>query len=319
MAVLLVEEVSVRDRLALLQGVPLFAGLAAGDLLSIALGASVREFSPGEALVRQGDPGDEVLVIVAGRAQVVVSAERDGIETQATLGWLADGETVGELSLLDGQPRSATCLAATPVTCLCINRDEFLAALQGHWELCRQLFAVLAQRVRQADQRVVELSRDPLTGLYCRGALADLYARELARVRLRSRLARGEMRTLAVLFVDVDRFKEINDRYGHATGDEVLRAVAARLSELTRRSDIVARHGGDEFVVLLSDANAGGAAHIAARVRHSLREDPPGPVPFTVSIGVALVDPANPAELDSLLRDADAEMYRDKATRAATG
>jgi diguanylate cyclase (GGDEF)-like protein len=196
-----------------------------------------------------------------------------------------------------------------------LRRADFLAALHDQWALTRALLAALAQRLRRADARLVEFARDPLTGLYSRGALGDLYVRELTRLRLRPAEAAG--RTVALLYLDVDRFKEINDRHGHHTCDEVLRAAAARLTVLTRQTDVVARHGGDEFVVLLADADAGAAERIAARIRRSLHDQPPGPVPFTVSIGTSLADPHAPQPLEALLRDADVEMYREKAAGAA--
>ena len=99
----------VRERLSLLQEVPLFASLAAADLLPLAMSAEVRTFARGQCIMRQGEPGDDVFVVIEGRVHVVAAVERAGIVTQATLSTLGPGETLGELSLLDGQPRSATC------------------------------------------------------------------------------------------------------------------------------------------------------------------------------------------------------------------
>jgi diguanylate cyclase (GGDEF)-like protein len=316
----------VRHRLRLLQGIPLFSDLAAADLLPLALAADHTTFLAGETIVHQGDPGDDIFVIISGRAQVVARVEEAGIATEATLSWLTAGESIGELSLLDGRPRSASCVAVEDTACLRLRRLDFLAAMRDHWPLSRAVLASLAERLRRADARLVEFARDPLTGLYSRGALADLYKREIARLRAQTpdhasdRAATPEPatgRTVAMLYMDVNRFKEINDQYGHSTGDAVLRAAATRLASLTRRTDVVARHGGDEFVVLLADADAATAERIAGRIRRSLREQPPGPVPFTMSIGIALADPSEPQALEALLHDADAEMYREKA--AITG
>jgi diguanylate cyclase (GGDEF)-like protein len=311
--------IPVRERLRLLQGIPLFRDLAPADLLPLALAAEYVIFPGGETIVHQGDPGNDVFLIVAGRVQVVARVEQGRIVTEATLASLGAGDSMGELSLLDGEPRSASCVAIEDAVCLRLRRLDFLAAVRDHWALGRALFAALAERIRRADAALVEFARDPLTGLYCRGALADLYDREVARLRSRPTLPASEPAadTLAILYMDVDQFKEINDQFGHSAGDDVLRAAAARLMALTRRSDVVARHGGDEFVVLLADADVETAERIAGRIRTSLTDDPPGPVPFSMSIGVALVSPSAPEALGALLQIADAEMYREKAAKVA--
>jgi diguanylate cyclase (GGDEF)-like protein len=113
--------------------------------------------------------------------------------------------------------------------------------------------------------------------------------------------------------IDLDHFKSINDRFGHGTGDRVLRHVACQIGEALRESDSVARFGGEEFVVLLPDTRQALALGVAARIRASLREgrDPQLP-PYTVSIGVACQ--ATPAEtLEALLARADVALYRAKA------
>jgi diguanylate cyclase (GGDEF)-like protein len=317
----------VGERLHLLRSMPLFDGMETADLLPLATAAEHRVFEAGAHLVRQGEPGDSVFLIISGRVQSLTRYESEGIVTEVVVSWLGPGDTVGELSLLDGAPRSASYVATEATTCLRLGRIEFLAAVQRHWPLCRALLGVLAQRLRTADVLVAEHARDPVTGLYSRRALQELYERGVARARRVVTGAAGgaadggqeAARPMAVLFIDIDRFKEINDRYGHHTGDEVLRAVAMTLSACTRTSDLVARHGGDEFVILLPGANAESAARVAARIRGRLEQRPPGPVPFTVSVGTAVVDQREPTSLDALLRQADEAMYQDKARRAARG
>jgi diguanylate cyclase (GGDEF)-like protein len=303
---------SARERLQALRALPIFANLAPDDLVPLASVAEDVEFPAGAAVVRQGEPGDSVYLITAGRVQVSAEVERDGIKTEVVISLLGPGETVGELSLLDGQPRSASCIAMSPTRCLKLERDPFLGALERHWSLSRALLAVLAGRLRRADARLAEQARDPLTGLYSRASLTDLYEREVSRAQ-RAAVAAGTRRSLAVLYTDVDRFKEINDRFGHHTGDEVLRATAATLMAQTRKSDIVARLGGDEFVALLADSDERGTAHVAARIRATLHKRPPGPVPFSLSIGTTIVDPEDAPSLEQALAAADEAMYRDKS------
>jgi diguanylate cyclase (GGDEF)-like protein len=310
-------QLGLQERLYLLHRGALFGGLSAADLQPLARVATPMHFDPGETIVRQGDPSGTIYLIVHGRVQVRTAVLRDGLPTEALVSELGVGDTIGELSLLDGRPRSATCIALAETTCLCLMRDDFAGALRQHWSVADALLRLLADRLRAADARQAEQARDPLTSLYNRKAFADLYERECAR-------AEGERgRGLApapagVLFIDVDRFKDINDRYGHARGDDVLRAVARVLCHACRSTDIVARLGGDEFVILLPGAGVAGTQAAEQRLAALLRERHPGPVPFEISIGSALVDLTPGRSLVDLLDQADAAMYRQKAARRAS-
>jgi two-component system cell cycle response regulator len=123
---------------------------------------------------------------------------------------------------------------------------------------------------------------------------------------------------VSVLLFDIDHFKSVNDTYGHAAGDEVLRAIGQRASANLRGTDMVARFGGEEFVVVMSDTPRDLAAMVADRIRERvaaepipLQDDPAG-LTVTVSIGVASTGPDDTTP-DDILRRADAAMYRAKA------
>ena len=119
----------------------------------------------------------------------------------------------------------------------------------------------------------------------------------------------------AVLFIDLDSFKLVNDRYGHEAGNDILRAVAAEIRAAVRASDVAARYGGDEFVVILTRTDLPGATRVAEALRAGIEGVgrrlgyPAGLV--TVSIGVAEFDPHRPADGD-LLVAADRALYRAK-------
>ena len=119
------------------------------------------------------------------------------------------------------------------------------------------------------------------------------------------------------LFVDLDRFKEVNDSFGHAAGDELLRQIGPRLESALRRADLLVRLGGDEFAVMLPETDAEQAAIVADRIAASL-EDPFHldvlPITISASIGIA-VAPLDGTELAELIRCADAAMYRAKLSR----
>jgi len=174
-------------------------------------------------------------------------------------------------------------------------------------------FREISERRRFEDQLAHQALHDSLTGLPNRELLVDRIGQALARA------ARGSTRA-GVLFLDLDRFKLVNDTRGHAAGDEVLVAAARRLRHATRGSDTVARFGGDEFVVLYDDVTD--AADLLARGRALCTEMA---VPFrlrqseldvSVSIGAAL-GTGNESP-DAILRDADAAMYHAKERGGGT-
>jgi diguanylate cyclase (GGDEF)-like protein/PAS domain S-box-containing protein len=166
-----------------------------------------------------------------------------------------------------------------------------------------------------AEERLLhEAIHDPLTGLPNRALFMDLLSRSVARgLRRRDYL-------FAVLFLDVDRFKVINDSLGHVVGDQLLVAIAGRLLECVRPGDTVARLGGDEFTVLLEDiSDESDATRVAERIHKELG------APFTLeghevfssaSIGIALSATGYDVP-DHILRDADTAMYRAKAAGKA--
>jgi diguanylate cyclase (GGDEF)-like protein len=129
-----------------------------------------------------------------------------------------------------------------------------------------------------------EASLDALTGALARGALQEQGERLL-------KAARRHQRPLSALLLDLDRFKDVNDRLGHDAGDAVLRHLAARAKGVLRGEDVLCRLGGDEFVALLPQTDAQGACVVAERLRQSLAETPLSirglPVPVPISIGVA--------------------------------
>lgn len=169
----------------------------------------------------------------------------------------------------------------------------------------------ISERRRGEEQLAYLAYHDPLTQLPNRVLVEQQLDLALAR-------ARRSGGAVALMFVDLDDFKEVNDRLGHAAGDQLLTGVAARLRNVLRDSDVLARQGGDEFLVLISDLADDPAAAcelVAAKLLGALRE------PFVVggaevrtraSIGVSLF-PSDAADTESLLRHADSAMYRAKA------
>ncbi len=170
------------------------------------------------------------------------------------------------------------------------------------------------ERLRASVSRGLRLAvTDPLTGLYNRRYALP----HLARIAER---ASGSGRRFAVMVLDLDRFKRINDTWGHSAGDEVLVRVAERLAQNLRAGDLLARIGGEEFLVVLPDAGLPTAQHLAERLCHLIEAEPvllPGGVEITVtmSIGLAIGDPSQPGGTDGrdLLDRADHALLAAKA------
>ena len=138
---------------------------------------------------------------------------------------------------------------------------------------------------------------DSLTGVYNRRYIDRRLLEEIAR-------ARRQSYPISFMYIDIDHFKRVNDTVGHGGGDEVLREVATRIKNELRASDALARFGGEEFVVLLIDANLESAAFVAERIRSSVAStmialSPELQLSVTVSIGVACLNPGD-AEGDPL-------------------
>jgi len=168
----------------------------------------------------------------------------------------------------------------------------------------------VGERKTLEEQLRHQAFHDPLTSLPNRALFEDRVRHALAR-------ARRHGRWLAVLFVDLDDFKTVNDSLGHAAGDDLLRQVAERLDECTRAADTVARLGGDEFAVLVEDPEGVGKAEDVATRMHSALDDKPFEVSghelfMHSSIGIALADVG--ASSEDLLRNADMAMYAAKAS-----
>lgn len=175
---------------------------------------------------------------------------------------------------------------------------------------CRLAFRLsLPEEDRVLKQLYQRATRDELTGLYNRASLLDRLEQEVAR---QHRYQRG----LALIMLDLDHFKQVNDSHGHAAGDRVLAAAAAAIEGCLRASDLAARVGGEEFVLVLPEADAARARRIAdkVRMRVAAQQVKHGRtiIQVTASCGVAVAGPGKP-RATHLLEQADQACYRAKA------
>lgn len=172
-------------------------------------------------------------------------------------------------------------------------------------------FPTIALVLRQ--HRKLEVLKSELEWLNATDQMTGLLNRQSFLRHLEDRLAalRGASGAGAFAYLDADRFKKVNDRYGHAVGDRVIRLIADAIRETVRRTDVCARLGGEEFGIFLQDASLDQAAHVAERIRAKVHEQCKALGPsfpnISVSIGVASHKPGMPLEL--LVQEADRSLY----------
>ena len=288
---------------------PLFAGDAGAFYELDGRGVAV------EAVTAWGDPPPtrrsfsptDCLALRSGRVHVTDGSAAEApcphIEEAATKGAIcaplvADGESLGLLHLqlrrIDPGRPLATVLA---------DRESLIRTLAEQLELSLANFR-LRERLREQS------ARDQLTGLFNRRYMEESVDRELRR-------ASRDGSTLGLLMMDLDHFKDLNDGFGHAAGDLMLRAVGGFLGSSVRGDDVACRFGGEEFVVILPRASLENTRRRAEALREGmkgLKLEPSGPAlpSITMSIGVAC-SPDHGSTREELIHAADVALYRAKA------
>jgi diguanylate cyclase (GGDEF)-like protein len=276
-------------------------------------------------LIDSDDPSSMVTISSRGLSAELERITRRSPSTRGAAGLAATSGSVVAIDDYNAHPAAAPDLAVAGVTAALaapvhehgtVVGGLLVASLErsGGWsDSERELMAAYASHVSLAlaAAKTVDTMRqafnDPLTGLANRTLFSD---------RLEHALARAERSgtQVTVLFLDLDRFKVVNDSLGHAAGDELLIAVAGRLRSCLRKAETAARLGGDEFAVLLEDSrDPDESKRVAERMLAVLR-DPfmlhDNEVFITTSIGIA----SGREEADDLLRNADVAMYKAKAS-----
>lgn len=226
-----------------------------------------------------------------------------------------DGDAVGTVCVIDREPREAS---PEQLEALRILARQIVDVLELHRSVTQ-----LEQSVLEQDAKVEELEEirktlednerglkvqsltDHLTGVGNRRALESRLKDELARIR------RHEG-ALSVAMIDLDRFKEFNDDFGHIEGDHALMSVASLLSSGLRIQDYLARFGGEEFVILLPGTRIRGAIVMAERFRRTVQHASWSKRPLTISVGVTSTEDGT-IDSGDLLRQADEALYRSKA------
>ncbi len=186
------------------------------------------------------------------------------------------------------------------------DREELVARVKVHLKIKK-----LQDELKRSNELLLDLSNtDHLTGLYNRRYMVEALDKEVQRS-----VRKGG--TLSLILLDIDHFKQVNDRFGHLQGDVVLQRVALTMKKELRTYDVAARYGGEEFVAILPDSALQESVFAAERIRMAVQsttfDGPLAPLCLTASLGVAFFTGEHSVTVDGFIKQADDALYRAKA------
>lgn len=264
-------------------------------------------YSEGEILFKQGDPGENIYWIESGALAIL----QGKLSNPMLLTFRSPGHVVGEIALLENISRTASVVALQPTHLRYLNKEKFQEILTHIPEVSLELMRLLSSRLREIQPTEYSAGNyDHLTGALSRQALDSYLEDEILRVgRYQS--------NFMLVFIDLDHFKEINDRYGHARGDYVLIEFVRRIVADLRTTDMFYRYGGDEFILILQGVNHERGPALVQRLVDLVCLTPiPGnpPISLSFSAGTAYY-PEDGKNAESLLKIADERLYQAKKSK----
>ncbi|MGI9248664.1 MAG: diguanylate cyclase, partial [Woeseiaceae bacterium] len=278
-------------RRSLLEGLELFKGVVPDDIHDLLQRCERRDLAAGELLLSPHTRNEHVFIVLSGSLDVHV-----GSTDTPVLATMETGACVGEMSIIEDRDPSAYVVCAEDTHMLVIHQSVLWEMVDASHELAKNLLVVLSERVR-SHNRVIAASygeiqkferhatTDALTGLANRHALQESIPEEIEACVVNEE-------PVTLIMVDVDRFKQFNDTFGHIAGDRALCAVSKILRKQFRPRDLLVRYGGDEFAVLLPGVAADQAVTVGERVREAVcgttgdGSDSLIRIPITISMGV---------------------------------
>lgn len=278
-----------------LREIRLFKSVDLESIKGIIDACTVRFLEPGEVLINRGETNRTVYFLLDGR----VSIHLDSIESKPTA-ILGPGESVAEMSVIDRQPTSAYVVAAEPTRLLAMDEEILWSLINSSHAAACNIIGILTSRLRHADAVIAEIGDagdlrgygtiDALTGLHNRFWLYQVIERQVHRCTT-------DGRPMCLIMIDIDDFRAFNEHQGHTHGDHVLSSVANAIGDNLRPAEIMARSGGDEFVVVLPKVELEMAQRISERLHRGIAGSVPvmpdgSAMPHpTVSIGFVALRP----------------------------
>lgn len=291
----------------------LFEGMDFSSVEYMLERCTLRELAPGEKLLQPEIENRHLYMILSGELSVHLVG-------QATLehASLVAGECTGEISLVDGMNPSALVVAAKPTRVLVVPHDTVWSMVDQSHDVARNLLSIIAGRMRNDNSALItshnkraqyehQATVDALTGVHNRRWMSEAFPRVLHRCKLDSSNS-------AILVIDIDFFKRVNDTYGHLVGDVALKALAKIMQVNLRPHDLLVRYGGEEFAILLPDTEIAQARSIAERLRTMVaaNEIISGDLAFKITVSIGIAPTTQEGSLEDFFGAADRALYRAK-------
>lgn len=293
----------------------LFKDVDFNSIMPLLSDCVIHNIANNEILIKAGETNNNVYLILSGAFNVHLTPDNSDPVTV-----LEPGQSIGEIAVIDHQPASAYVSAAEDSRILVIDEEVLWSLIGSSHAIANNLLVVLSQRLRHGNSVINKIKGllkeyehnatvDALTSLYNRRWLDNMLIRVMQRCHKNNEV-------LSVMMIDIDSFKNYNDKNGHLAGDIALRTVSQTIIQYLRPEDLVTRYGGEELFALLPGLDIKATIAVAERLREAIkqtkitnRDDQPLPG-VTISIGVA--EMIDHDDTHKLIEAADKAMYTAK-------